>query len=69
MSNPTCSAGVGSPTREASPPRGTLFVTRRYLSTKALLPLDRDLGDYVYRMADIVLVVAAVESRSVFGKI
>ena len=52
--------------REASPPRGTLFRHPSIPDAEALLPLDRDLGDYVYRMADIVLVVAAVENRSVW---
>src|SRR5271166_1217835 len=52
--------------REASPPRGTLFRHPSIPDVEALLPLDRDLGDYVYRMADIVLVVAAVENRSVW---
>src|SRR5271157_6669709 len=54
------------PDREASPPRGILFRHPSIPDAEALLPLDRDLGDYVLRMADIVLVVAAVENRSVW---
>ncbi len=52
--------------RQGSPRLGTLFRHPSIPDAEALLPLDRDLGDYILRMADIVLVVSAVENRSVW---